>query len=82
MFLIVSCGLTAKLTGFTTQESLSVGIGMIPRGEVGLIVANLGLQMHLIGQDIFAASILVVVVASIITPIFLKISFKEKKQAA
>lgn len=79
---LLGCGLTAKMTGFTNRESLQIGIGMIPRGEVGLIVANLGLQMHLIGQDIFAASILVVVVASIITPIFLKISFKEKKEIA
>lgn len=79
---LIGCGLTAKMVGFSNRESLSVGIGMIPRGEVGLIVANLGLQMNLIGQDIFAAAILVVVVASVITPIFLKMSFKEKKKVA
>lgn len=78
---LFGCGLTAKAVGFSTKESISVGIGMIPRGEVGLIVANLGLQMKLIGQDIFATAILVVVIASVITPIFLKMSFKEKKKA-
>ncbi len=40
----IGCGLFARLTGFTTKESIRVGAGMISRGEVGLIVAGYGLS--------------------------------------
>jgi Kef-type K+ transport system membrane component KefB/glycine cleavage system regulatory protein len=49
-------------------DRLLVGIGMIPRGEVGLIFATLGLNQHVFGQDVYGALILVVLATTIGTP--------------
>jgi Kef-type K+ transport system membrane component KefB/predicted amino acid-binding ACT domain protein len=49
-------------------DRLLVGIGMIPRGEVGLIFATLGLSQHVFGQDVYAALLLVVLVTTVGTP--------------
>ena len=46
----IGCGLFARLVGFSTTASLRVGVGMISRGEVGLIVAGYGLPMGSSGQ--------------------------------
>ena len=47
----IGCGVFARLFGFSTIESVRVGVGMISRGEVGLIVAGYGLANGLIGSD-------------------------------
>jgi Kef-type K+ transport system membrane component KefB len=49
-------------------DRLLVGIGMIPRGEVGLIFATLGLNQHVFGQDVYAALLLVVLITTVGTP--------------
>ena len=67
----------AKLGGLTNIESLRVGIGMVPRGEVALIIANLGLSAGIIQKKTFTAVILVVIATTIITPILLKLTYKN-----
>ena len=57
-------------------ESLIVGIGMVPRGEVGLIIAGAGLLAGAIGRDLFGAAVAVSVVTTLITPAMLKPFFK------
>lgn len=76
---LVGCWIGARASKFTAKESLQVGIGMIPRAEVALIVTNLGLKMNIIGHEIFTSIILLVLVSTIVTPIMLKMSFKEEK---
>lgn len=49
-----------------------IGVGMLPRGEVGLIFASIGLSKHIITSPIYAAIIIVVVVTTFITPPMLK----------
>lgn len=79
---IVGCGVGAKLSGFNTIESMQVGIGMIPRSEVALIVTNLGIKLGIIGNEIFTAIILMVLVTTIATPPLLKYVFaKEAKES-
>ncbi len=75
---LVGCGLGAKICGFTWTESMQTGIGMISRGEVALIVAEKGRQSGLISENMFAPVILVVIITTLITPILLKVAFKEK----
>jgi Kef-type K+ transport system membrane component KefB len=63
-------------------DRLSVGIGMIPRGEVGLIFANIGLTMVVRGQrvvdeSVFAAVVVMVIATTVITPPALKWSFER-----
>lgn len=69
---VVGCGLGARLCGFNGHESLSVGVGMISRGEVALIVAQKGAAVGLISTSMFPAIVLVVIVTTLITPILLK----------
>lgn len=73
---IIGSGLGARLTGFKNRESLQIAIGMIPRAEVALIVANLGKNTGIINNTIFTSTILMVVITTIITPPLLKIAFK------
>jgi Kef-type K+ transport system membrane component KefB len=77
---LVGCFVGARVSKFSTRESLQVGIGMIPRAEVALIVTNLGLKMNIIGHEIFTSIILLVLVSTIVTPIMLKASFKGEKK--
>lgn len=70
---VIGCGLGAKICGYSNKEALSVGIGMISRGEVALIVAQKGSQVGLITPDMFPAVVLVVIVTTLITPILLKL---------
>ena len=71
----IGCGVSSRLCGFDNRESLRVGIGMISRGEVGLIVAGYGLAEGLIGRDVFSASVLVVLATTMATPPLLRLVF-------
>lgn len=71
----VGCGALARVCGFSTRESVRVGVGMISRGEVGLIVASYGLNHGLIGTDIFSASVFMVLITTFITPPLLRFAF-------
>jgi Kef-type K+ transport system membrane component KefB len=71
------CGLGALGKGL---DRLSIGIGMVPRGEVGLIFANMGLTLHIGGErvvdeGVFSAVVVMVIVTTVITPPALKWSF-------
>jgi Kef-type K+ transport system membrane component KefB len=73
-------GLVARICGFSHIESIRVGLGMISRGEVGLIVAGYGLTHRLIGQDVFSASVIMVLVTTMVTPPFLKLAFPRARE--
>lgn len=70
---VAGCGLGARLCGFDRHESLSVGVGMISRGEVALIVAQKGAAVGLINTTMFPPIVLVVIVTTLVTPILLKL---------
>jgi len=71
----IGCGVFARLFGFSTKESVRVGIGMISRGEVGLIVAGYGLANGLIGLDVFSASVIMVLATTMVTPPLMRLVF-------
>lgn len=74
---ILGCGLGARLCRYSRKESLQIGVGMISRGEVALIVATKGAGLGLINSELFGPVIVVVVVTTIITPILLKLVFRD-----
>jgi Kef-type K+ transport system membrane component KefB len=74
----IGCGVFARAFGFTTKESVRVGAGMISRGEVGLIVAGYGLANGLIGQQVFSASVIMVLVTTMVTPPLLRLTFPRR----
>ncbi len=76
----LGCGLLAKICGFSRIESIRVGVGMISRGEVGLIVAGYGLSHGLIGQDVFSASVIMVLATTMVTPPLLRLVFPPVKE--
>jgi Kef-type K+ transport system membrane component KefB len=75
---IVGSGVGAKLANFSVRESFQLGIGMVSRGEVGLIVAALAADEGFFSDNIFAVMVLMVIVATLLTPIMLRYSFREK----
>jgi Kef-type K+ transport system membrane component KefB len=74
---IVGCGVPA-LAWFNLRGAARVGVGMLPRGEVALIVAGVGLAERLISQDIFGVSIMMTVVTTVIAPIALVPLFRGR----
>ncbi len=70
---ILGCGLGARLCGFNGHDALIIGLGMVSRGEVALIVAQKGAQAGLIHSALFPPVVLMVIVTTLITPVFLKI---------
>lgn len=79
---MIGSGLFARLFGFSAKESVRVGVGMISRGEVGLIVAGYGMSRGIIGQDVFSASVMVVLATTMVTPPLLRMVFPRSAGVA
>lgn len=73
---VLGCGSGALLGRFSPGEALTVGVGMISRGEVALITATIGLQAGLIDQSLFSATILLTIVTTVVTPPLLKLTYR------
>ncbi|MGQ9516699.1 MAG: cation:proton antiporter [Anaerolineae bacterium] len=69
---VIGCGLGARLGGFANGEALRLGVGMSSRGEVGLIVATVGMSTGLVDDMIFAGVVLMVLATTLLTPILLR----------
>lgn len=79
---LVGCGMPASALLKDPRRGLRVGIGMISRGEVGLIVAGIGMTSGIIAQDLYAAIITMVILTTVITPIMLKRSYAGEGASA
>jgi len=78
---LVGCGVTAKLSGYSWKDSVAIGTGMAPRGEVAMIIALIGLSQGLVTQGAYTSVILMSLITTIIVPILLKtLVFKEGRQ--
>ena len=69
---VIGCGIPAKLYGMNLKDSLIVGFGMSPRGEVAMIVALIGLNQDLIKQETYIVLILMSLLTTILTPLLLR----------
>ena len=76
----IGCGVVANICGFSRLDSLRVGVGMISRGEVGLIVAGYGLSHGVVGQAVFSASVIMVLVTTMITPPLLRLTYPKARK--
>ena len=78
------CGLGALWTGFNRQESLRLGVCMISRGEVGLIIASLGLAAGVFRSDdpLFASLFFVILLTTVVTPILVRMVFPRRAEHA
>jgi Kef-type K+ transport system membrane component KefB len=75
---LAGCGIGAASLGF--KDALRVGIGMIPRGEVGLIVAAAGLRLHAISDEVYTAVVLMSLVTTLVAPPFLRLVLPPHKR--
>jgi len=75
---LVGCGLPALIFLKDKGRAMKVGIGMVSRGEVGLIVAGVGVSSGALSADIYTTVIIMVALTTIITPIWLKIAYRKE----
>jgi Kef-type K+ transport system membrane component KefB len=75
----VGCGLPAFIFLKNKGRAMKVGIGMVSRGEVGLIVAGVGVTSGVLSADIYTTVIIMVALTTIITPIWLKLSYRKEE---
>ena len=79
---IAGCATGALAGGFSPRNSLIVGLGMIPRGEVGLITASIGFAAGLISRAIYVQVIVLVLATTLVTPGLLRLAFARRDSAA
>ena len=76
---IVGCGLPSLIfLNKDKSKAMRVGIGMVSRGEVGLIIAGVGATSGVLSGDTYTAIIVMVAVTTIITPIWLKKAYQKE----
>jgi Na+:H+ antiporter len=73
---VLGCGGVALGCGFNFRGAYRIGIGMIPRGEVALIVAGYGLTRGVVNQDMFGVAIMMTLITTLLAPIFLVPAFR------
>jgi Kef-type K+ transport system membrane component KefB len=74
---LAGCGLPAMIFLKNRGKAMKVGIGMISRGEVGLIVAGVGVSSGALSNDIYTTVIIMVALTTIITPVWLKVAYRK-----
>lgn len=68
----IGCGVGAKLCQIDLKDANVIGIGMISRGEMALIVAQVAISSHLLSSELYSEIILVIILTTVISPILLK----------
>ena len=74
---LLGSGFGARVAGFTTRESLQLGAGMVSRGEVGLIMATVGIERGMLQADSYSAIVGMILLTTLLTPPMLRFLFKS-----
>lgn len=77
---LIGCGGGAKLMGFDFNSSYVIGSGMVARGEMALITAQIGYEAHLLSEKYYSDVITVIVLATILAPFILKNALQKVKK--
>ena len=75
----IGCGLGAWSLG--KADALRIGVGMIPRGEVGMVVAQIGLGFGIISQNVYGVVVFMSVATTIVAPPLIKIAYRGMVEA-
>jgi Kef-type K+ transport system membrane component KefB len=73
-------GLGGLASGLRSREAVQLGAGMVPRGEVVLIVATVGITEGLIGVDVFSTAVVMVVLTTLLVPPVLRVLFPRQEE--
>ena len=76
---VVGCGLGSA--GLGRQEAMRVGVGLVPRGEVGMVVAQIGLGLGVVSQEIYGVAVFMAVMTTIVAPPMLKWAYRDAPAA-
>jgi len=76
----IGCGGAAL--GMGKAEAMRIGVGMIPRGEVGMVVAQIGLGMGAMSQSVYGVVVFMAVATTVVAPPLLKIAYKGVETTA
>ncbi len=76
---LVGASVGAKMAGFSSSSAYQVGTGMISRGEMALVVAQIGLSNHLLAPAAYSTVVGVIVLTTLIAPIMLKGALMKKR---
>ncbi|MGC2429416.1 MAG: cation:proton antiporter [Nitrososphaeraceae archaeon] len=76
---LIGCGLPAIIFLRNKSKAMKVGIGMISRGEVGLIVAGIGVTSGALSSNIYTTVIIMVAITTLITPLWLKKAYNREQ---
>ena len=69
---VAGCGIASRLAGFNKTESLVIGFGMSPRGEVAMIIALIGLTSNIIKQDVYVSIVAMSLLTTMLTPVLIR----------
>jgi Kef-type K+ transport system membrane component KefB len=72
---LLGCGLGAWRLG--SRNAFRIGVGMVPRGEVGMVVAQIGLSMGVIPKDVYAIVVFMSIATTMVAPVLLKIAYRD-----
>ena len=79
---VAGSGIPALFAGFNRHGAFRIGIGMLPRGEVALIMAGIGVSQGIIGSDLFSVSIMMTIITTLLAPLILSRSFSSGTSGA
>jgi Kef-type K+ transport system membrane component KefB len=79
---LIGCGLPSMIFLKEKNKAMKVGVGMISRGEVGLIVAGVGVTSRALSTDTYTSVIVMVALTTIVTPIWMKRVYKKDNKQA
>jgi Kef-type K+ transport system membrane component KefB len=72
---LAGCGLSAYKLG--KAEAFRIGAGMVPRGEVGMVVAQIGLGMGVVSQNIYGVVVFMAAATTLVAPALLRRAFRD-----
>ena len=78
---IIGAGVGARLAGFNWLSGYEIGAGMVSRGEMALIIAQIGYQGKLLSADRYSAVITAIILTTLIAPLLLRQAVKRQREA-
>ncbi len=74
---VVGCGLGGRMAGFGGASALIIGAGMVPRGEMALITAQIGFNEHVLGSEYYSTIIFIISLVTLVAPLLLKLTIRK-----
>jgi Kef-type K+ transport system membrane component KefB len=74
---MLGCGLAARTLG--RRSAFQVGVGMVPRGEVGMVVAQIGMTMGVVPPHVYGVVVFMAIITTVIAPPLLAVAFRDEE---